>query len=105
MNTDPHQRALDLQRNANNAQLAAGDPDLAYPWLEPHEYPDPGVWIAEAEELLRQHLLDHRDVLGDHPDWQQRYAEIDTPPEPTPLESRWTPDQLFIGTWPDDPPF
>ncbi|WP_369024128.1 hypothetical protein [Nocardia cyriacigeorgica] len=105
MSIDPHQRALDLQRNANNAELAAQDPDLAYPWLEPHEYPDPRPRIAEAEDLLRRHLLDHRNVLGDHPDWKLHYDFIDNPPPPPPLESRWAPEQLMIGRSYDDPPF
>ncbi|WP_280232272.1 hypothetical protein [Nocardia cyriacigeorgica] len=105
MSLDPHQRALELQRDVINADIAAGDPDLAYPWMEPHEYPDPGLWIAEAKEALRLHLLEHRDVLGDHPDWQPRYAETDNPPPPTLVESRWTRDQLQIAWPPDDPPF
>ncbi|VFA96176.1 Uncharacterised protein [Nocardia farcinica] len=89
MSTDPHQHALDLQRLAFNAEVTANNPHLAYPELEPDQYPDVWARLRAAQQALDQHLRDHRDVLGTHPRWQLAYEILDMAPETEYDLDRW----------------
>ncbi|MBF6394136.1 hypothetical protein IU443_29850 [Nocardia farcinica] len=77
----PHELALDRLRVAISAEVTANNPHLAYPELEPDQYPDVWARLRAAQEALDQHLRDHRDVLGTHPRWQFAYELLDAPPE------------------------
>jgi len=104
---EQHLRALQLRRIYVSAMAMADDPEEMLPNTLPENWPDFEARVDEAEERLHQHLLEHRDLLGEHPEWQSTYDIIDTPgpSEPELIEPPSADLPRMIGQLYDDPPF
>lgn len=96
---DPYRRAVELQDAAVRAEKFAQNVDSSWSADD--------VWrlVNATRTDFKDHLREHRDILGDHPEFGFEYYLIDNPPPPDLDDSLSPPSILGTGGVWDDPPF